>query len=98
MINFIYLFIYLFIHLVLLTDTNGSYYGNGCVDFSTTNGPNGNNNMYQPTFPNETSSSPVTHHLQPLLGPISESPTTTNLTNSINVDNQIKQQKDMIYR
>ncbi|CAF4629306.1 unnamed protein product [Rotaria sp. Silwood1] len=83
----------------LLTDTNGSYYGNGSSgDFSTTNGPNGNNNMYQPTFTNETSSSsPVLHHLQTLLGPVIESPSTTNHTNSVNADNQIKQQKDMIY-
>ncbi|CAF3527046.1 unnamed protein product [Adineta steineri] len=82
----------------LLTDTNGPYYGNGSGDFSTTNGPNGNNNMYQPTFTNETSSSsPIPHHLQTLLGPIGESSTNTNHANSVNADNQIKQQKDMIY-
>ncbi|CAF0800224.1 unnamed protein product [Rotaria sordida] len=84
----------------LLTDANGSYYGNGnSGEFSTTNGPNGNNNMYPPTFTNETSSSssPVLHHLQTLLGPVIESPSNTNHTNSVNADNQIKQQKDMIY-
>jgi hypothetical protein len=55
--------------------------------------------MYQPTFTNETSSSsPIPHHLQTLLGPIGESQTTTNLTNSGNIDNQAKQHKDMIYR
>ncbi|CAF3818936.1 unnamed protein product [Adineta steineri] len=82
----------------LLTDTNGPYYGNSSGDFSTTNGPNGNNNMYQPTFTNETSSSsPIPHHLQTLLGPIGESSTNTNHANSVNADNQIKQQKDMIY-
>ncbi|CAF4203664.1 unnamed protein product [Rotaria socialis] len=82
----------------LLTDTNGSYYGNGSGDFSAANGPNGNNNMYPPTFTSDTSSSsPVLHHLQTLLGPVIESPLNTNHTNSVNADNQIKQQKDMIY-
>ncbi|CAF1462651.1 unnamed protein product [Rotaria magnacalcarata] len=82
----------------LLTNTNGSYYGNGSGDFSTANGPNGNNNMYPPTFTSDTSSSsPVLHHLQTLLGPVIESPLNTNHTNSVNADNQIKQQKDMIY-
>jgi hypothetical protein len=81
----------------LLTDTNGPYYGSSSGDFSTTNGPNGNNNMYPPNFTTETSSSPVPHHLQTLLGPISENPTTTNHPNSLNADNQAKQHKDMIY-
>jgi hypothetical protein len=82
----------------LLTDTNGPYYRSSGGDFSTTNGPNGNNNMYPPTFTNETtSSSPIPHHLQSLLGPVNESPSTANHANSINVDNQLKQQKDMIY-
>jgi hypothetical protein len=82
----------------LLTDTNGPYYRSSGGDFSTTNGPNGNNNMYPPTFTNETtSSSPIPHHLQTLLGPLGESSTTTHHTNSLNADNQAKQQKDMIY-
>jgi hypothetical protein len=55
--------------------------------------------MYPPTFINETSSSsPIPHHLQTLLGSMGDSPTTTNHTNSLNADNQAKQQKDMIYR
>ncbi len=55
--------------------------------------------MYPPTFTNETtSSSPIPHHLQTLLGPLGESSTTTHHTNSLNADNQAKQQKDMIYR
>ncbi|CAF4528666.1 unnamed protein product [Rotaria sp. Silwood1] len=82
----------------LLTDTNGPYYGNGSGNFSTTNGPDGNSNIYSSTFSNETSPPPpVPHHLQSLLGPVNESPSTANHANSINVDNQLKQQKDMIY-
>ncbi|CAF3719355.1 unnamed protein product [Rotaria sordida] len=83
----------------LLTDTNGPYYGNGSGNFSTTNGPDGNSNIYSSTFSNETSPSPsqAPHHLQSLLGPVNESPSIANHANSINVDNQLKQQKDMIY-
>jgi hypothetical protein len=55
--------------------------------------------MYPPQFTTETtSSSPIPHHLQTLLGPIGESSSTTNHTNSVNGDHQTKQQKDMIYR
>ncbi|UJR23735.1 hypothetical protein I4U23_026713 [Adineta vaga] len=82
----------------LLTDTNGSYYGNGSGDFPTTNTPNGNNSMYSTTFQTETTSaSPIPHHLQTLLGPMGESSVTINHPNSVNADNQTKQQKDMIY-
>ncbi|CAF1265545.1 unnamed protein product [Adineta steineri] len=81
----------------LLTDTNGPYYGNGSGNFSTTNGPDGNSNLYSQTFSNETSPQSAPHHLQTLLGSINESSSTTNHSNSVNVDNQVKQQKDMIY-
>jgi hypothetical protein len=55
--------------------------------------------MYQPSFTGETSSSsPASHHLQTLLGPLGESSSSTNHANSLNGDNQIKQHKDMIYR
>jgi hypothetical protein len=80
----------------LLTDTNGSYYGNGSGTFSTTNGPDGN--IYPSTFNNETSpQTSIAHHLQSLLGPVNESPSTANHVNSVNTDNQLKQHKDMIY-
>jgi hypothetical protein len=55
--------------------------------------------MYPPPFTTDTSSSsPIPHHLQTLLAPIGESSTNTNHANSVNADNQTKQQKDMIYR
>jgi hypothetical protein len=65
----------------------------------TTNGPDGNSNIYPSTFSGETSSPPpAAHLLQSLLGPVNESPSTAIHANSVNTDNQLKQQKDMIYR
>lgn len=96
MIRFIYLFLR-YLDVQLLNDTNGSYYGNG--SFSTTNGPDGNTNIYPSTFNSETSPQPpITHHLQNLPGPVNESPSAANHVNSVNIDNQLKQNKDMIYR
>ncbi len=55
--------------------------------------------MYTSTFNNETSpQTSIAHHLQSLLGPVNESPSTANHVNSVNTDNQLKQHKDMIYR
>ncbi|CAF1673967.1 unnamed protein product, partial [Adineta ricciae] len=84
----------------LLTDTNGPYYGSGNGNFPTTNGPDGSANLYPSSFSNETSppSVPVPHHLSNVLGPATDSSATTNHANSVNADNQLKQQKDMIYR
>ncbi|CAF1923220.1 unnamed protein product [Rotaria magnacalcarata] len=85
----------------LLTDANGPYYGNTGGNFSSANGSDGNTNIYCSTFSNETSPTPpptsTSHHLQSHLGTANESSSAANHANSVNVDNQLKQQKDMIY-
>ena len=103
MIRFIYLpssfFLFLFYQsFQLLPDTNGSYYGTPTGNFSSSNIPDGNTNLYSQTFPGDTNSpqGTISHHLQTLLGPNGESSSTN--PNSVNNDNQLKQQKDMIYR
>ncbi|CAF4466575.1 unnamed protein product [Rotaria socialis] len=86
----------------LLTDTNGPYYGSAGGNFSSANGSDGNINIYCSTFSNETSPTPpstsASHHLQSHLGSANESSSAANHANSVSVDNQLKQQKDMIYR
>jgi len=84
----------------LLPESNGSYYGTTTGNFSSSNAPDTNSNLYSQTFPGETTSpqGSMSHHLQPLLVPSNESSTTsTNHPNSVNNDNQLKQQKDLIY-
>lgn len=82
----------------LLPDTNGSYYVNSGENFSTTNGLDASNNLYPTPFTSETSSTTsAAHHLQPLLGSVPDSSMINNHPNSVNTDNQMKQQKDMIY-